>query len=497
MVSRARNRAWVSLLAAAWLVATGGPAAADTAPADTTVAGGTVIDPAQAWAKVAAARVAAGKDRHHAAVADYLEALSHDATLVPLVAQEIAYQKLWREDAVRSIFYFRRYLARHPGQDNRDVRKGLALAYSWSGHQPEAVALYRELVSEDVSDGSARVGLARSLIWNNELRRGWQELRGIVAGFPADDAGREGRDFQLVVLDGYSPPLDLRAEGAWDSDDLDSWRFTATGTWTVLGNKLLQASPSWALFRQPGQPDLHNSRLGLGFHAALAHNWALHSYGWLNRYTTGSPLFGGTDNLAWTIPGGDLWLTWLPAPRMRVDFGGNSLPVETYIALDRHIHLEQANLSADYRLGRHLGTTVAGTVADYSDGNSRRRGSVRLAWRREGRWEINAGPVLTYMDFSRAYPGGYWSPDWVRNGSFEATLKTRTSHWTWRLNGSLGREKESGAGALTVGGASLRVGWRCSKNWLLALEGGHSRSSFGSASGFNRTFASLSARAFH
>ena len=71
---------------------------------------------------------------------------------------------MWREDAEKSIFYFRRYLARHPGQENRDVRKGLALAYSWSGRQKEAIALYRELVAEDPSDGGARIGLARSLI---------------------------------------------------------------------------------------------------------------------------------------------------------------------------------------------------------------------------------------------------------------------------------------------------------------------------------------------
>ena len=115
------------------------------------------------------AREAASRDRHHEAVADYLEALANDATLVPTVAQEIAYQKLWREDAEKSIFYFRRYLARHPGQNDRNVRKGLALAYSWSGRQTEAIDLYRELVREDPSDGGARIGLGRSLIWDNRL----------------------------------------------------------------------------------------------------------------------------------------------------------------------------------------------------------------------------------------------------------------------------------------------------------------------------------------
>ncbi len=469
----------------------------DPAPADTTIAETGVIDTELAWVKVRTAREAAGRDRHHEAVADYLEALAHDARLVPMVAQEIAYQKLWREDAVKSIFYFRRYLARHPDQPNREVRKGLAMAYSWSGYQPEAVALYQQLVDEEPTDGAARIGLGRSRMWNNELLAGWATLRGVENEFPADTApGRESRDFLLVVLDGYTPPLELKLDASRDSDDLDIWRFGATGTFTILGNKLLQVTPSWGVYSQPGHADISNPKFTLGFQTALAHNWALHAYGWLNRFSTSSPLFGGTDNLDWTTPGGDFWLTWIATPRLRLDAGATSAPVETFFALNNQLHYEQANASADFRLSRRFSASVAGNLATYSDGNDKRRGSARVIWKREGKWEVQAGPVLTYMDFSIPYPGGYWAPDWVRNGSLEATVKTRSTHWTWRLNGSLGLEKETGADAVTVGGASLRVGWRLRPDWLVALEGGHSRSSFSSASGFNRTFLSLSARAF-
>ena len=493
--------AGAATMSAGTAIAQAGPEAApvepETAAADTTVAGEGVIDTARAWERVAAARDAAGEDRHHDAVADYLEALASDARLVPIVAQEIAYQKLWREDAVKSIFYFRRYLARHPGEENRDVRKGLAMAYSWSGYQPEAVALYRDLVAEDPADGAAAVGLGRSLLWNNELKEGWSTLRGVETQFAPDDpAGRESRDFQLVVLDTYTPPLELRLDASWDSDDLTTQRLTATGTSTVLGNKLLQVMPSFGRYSQPGQADIHNPRLGAAFHAALAHNWALHAFGWVNRFASSEPLFGGTEKLSWTTPGGDLWLTWLAAPRLRFDFGGNSAPVETFYALNNHLHYEQANLSADYRIARHVSASVGGRLASYSDDNTKRWGMARLTWRREGRWEIHAGPVFTYMDFTQPYPGGYWAPDWVRNGSLEVTLKTRTRHWTWRFNGSFGVEKELGADAATVGGASARAGWRFQPDWLLALEAGHSRSSFSSASGFNRTFVALSARAF-
>jgi len=313
------------------------PAVAQEAIPDTTaVETEKVINPELARTKVEEAREAASRDQHHEAVADYLEALASDATLVPTVAQEIAYQKLWREDAEKSIFYFRRYLARHPGQENRDVRKGLALAYSWSGRQKEAIALYRELVAEDPSDGGARIGLGRSLIWDNRLHEGFTVVRSVEDEFPPETGpGRESSEFLLTVLDGYTPHLEIRADASWDSDDLDIYRITAKGTFTVLGNKLLQVKPSWAVYRQPGQDDITNMKPEVGFITPLGHNWALHAYGWLDRFRTSEPLFGSAEKLDWDRFGGDLWFTWIAQPRLRIDFGGTSMPVETFEALSR------------------------------------------------------------------------------------------------------------------------------------------------------------------
>ena len=87
--------------------------------------------------------------------------------------------------------------------------------------------------------------------------------------------------------------------------------------------------------------------------AALARNWALHAYGWFDSFRSSEPLFAGTENLDWNRFGGDAWLTWLPVPRLRLDLGASSQAVETFYALDNHIHYEQATLSADWRLARH------------------------------------------------------------------------------------------------------------------------------------------------
>ena len=488
----ARATAWLFLLL---LTASFVPAVAwaRTEPAQPD---SSIINPERARQKVAAARELAGQSRHREAAGLYLDALAHDASLVPEVAQEIGYQKLWWEDAEKARFYFRRYLARHPDRDNRDVRKGLALATSWSGRQPEAVAMYRQLVAEDESDGETRMGLGRSLIWDNRLHEGFGVLRTIETEFDAEHpARREAGDFLLTVLDGYTPHLDVRLDASWDSDDLDITRLSAHGALTVWDNKLLQIMPSYAWYRRPEQPGIDAPRLGAGFVAALARNWAVHAYAWLDMFHSSAPLFGGTEKLDWNRVGGDAWVTWLPMARWRLDLGASSQAVETFYALNNHIHFEQASLSGDWRFARSWVANLSGSLADYSDGNSRSRSRATVRWRRDGRFNYSVGAVFMYMDFEIPYPGGYWAPDWVRNGTLEAAVTTRTRVMTYRLSAGIGREQETGTDGQTVGSAAGRVGWRFKPGWLAAAELGYSKSSFASASGYSRTFANLSVRA--
>jgi tetratricopeptide (TPR) repeat protein len=455
-----------------------------------------VIDPAAAWAAVAAAREEAAADRHHDAARGYLEALAHDARLVPDIVDELAYQKLWREDAEKAVFYFRRYLARHPEEPDRDARKGLALALSWSGRQPEAVALYRELVSEDPGDASVRLGLGRSLIWNNELNAGFARLRGVENDEPDSvAAGREVRRFLLQVLDGYTTPGEVRLDASWDSDDLDIYRLTLGGAWTIAGNKLLQVMPAAAWYRQPNRPGVRAPKLTLGLVAPLDHRWSLHAYASLEHLTSHGPIREGQE-LDWLVPGGDAWLTWLATHRLRLDLGVNGQPIETIDAFAREVYAGGGSVSADWRLSRHLTLGAVGQLADYSDSNTKRYGRALLSWRQEGFVEWRVGPSLTYLDFELPYPGGYWSPDWMRNVSLELQVATLLERWALRAEARYGREKEIGSDTIGVGGGSLHAGYRFAPSALIAAELGYSKSRFATASGYSRTFASLALRFF-
>jgi hypothetical protein len=409
--------------------------------------------------------------------------------------REQAFTCLWNEDAPRAITLFREYLAGPGTESDREARRGLALACSWDGRQTEAAALYRAVLAEDAADGDAQIGLGRALLWDNRLCEGWRTLRNAEAGAAAATS-RGAAEVLLTALDEYTPPASIALGSTWDSDDLRITRLGATGTVTIGGNRLLQIMPAHTWYRQPGQPDARALRLGAGIVTALATRWTLHAYGWVDRFDSDGPLTATAAELDWSNGGGDAWLTWLPAPRWRLDFGAGSQAVETYAALGTHLVRQQGSLSIERRLSRRWSAGLLGVAGAYTDENRSDRLTARATWRRDGRWIWQAGPVLSLLDFRVPYPGGYWAPADMRSVGLEATLKTRGHVVTWRLSGSVAREKEAAASAITVGGISGRVGWRFARDWLAGLEGGYAESSLSSASGYHRTSVSLDVRAY-
>jgi hypothetical protein len=415
------------------------------------------------------------------------------------MCDELAYQKLWREESEKAQFYFRRYLARHEEPYERSVLHGLALAYSWAGRQDEAIAVYRQLVATDSTDGAARVGLGRTQLWDNQLRDGYRTLRNVENELhPSEPAWRQSHGFLLQVLDDYTPPLELRVDGSHDSDELDLIRIGANYAFEVEPSLLILAMPSWLHFAQTGYPSGHAWRWQAGLVAPLARNWTVHAYAWLDQYRSSDSTPTAPEGIDWDVPGGDLWFTWIARPRLRFDFGGNSQAIPTVPAFVNEVVLSEATASVDWRLARHWSCGASGGRGYYTDDNDRWRGSARLDWRTEGAVSWRLGAVGTYFDFAIPYPGtGYWSPDWVYNVSLDGSFGARWDRYTARLSARYGREREAGSDGRSVGSVAGRLGWRFAAGALAALDAGYSRSALTSPSGYDRVFAGLSVRIFY
>ncbi len=406
-----------------------------------------------------------------------------------------AYAELWNEHADRAVDLFGRWLADHPDDRDPSTRRAYALALSWYGLQGRAEEVYGSLVEDDSLDAEARIGLARSRIWSNRLRRGWRDLRAVEDdGRLTADQRAEAGDFALKVLDEYMPTGEFTWRGNWDSDDLTTHRLRALGAATPVGGLLVQAGPRLSLFSQPARPDAAATGVHVHVETGLAPHLSLHATGWYDHFSSDGALAETGSKLDWNRPGIDSWLTWQPTSRLRFDGGAASMPVETYVAFGKELGFEQENLSCDWRFARWFSAGASGTRATYSDGNRRLQGEVRASWRHEGAFDLDVTAAITHGDFTLPYPGGYWAPDWVRNGHLSAKAKWWGRRWTVTLDGSIGLEKESGADAITVGGGSGRLGLRVSPAWLIALEVGHSRSALATSSGYHRTFAGLSVR---
>lgn len=405
-----------------------------------------------------------------------------------------AFASLWNEDSDRAHALFTAYLDAPGARRDRETLLGLALACSWSGRQARAVDLYRELATSEPDDPAARIGLGRSLIWANRYREGWEALKDVESRFgPASAGGRDARRFRLKVLDEYTPLALIGWESSWDSDDLDIARFRIQGAVPAAGI-LLHTGPRVSRYRQPGRPDLTALRWEAGAGIPLRRNLALHAAGWLESFRSDEPLEGDAEKLDWNRPGGDFWFTWLPRDRVRLDAGAGYQAVETFLAFGRRLALRQTNLSADLRLTRRIGLTAVGRLGEFTDGNQRRQGRLAATWKHEGAVDLQLATAFTVLDHSRPYPGGYWAPDHVAHGGLEAAAVLWRSRFVLRAAGSLGREKETGADAITVGGGSVHLGLRLSGDWLVAVDAGHSRSAINTDSGYRRTSAGLSLR---
>ncbi len=405
-----------------------------------------------------------------------------------------AFASLWNEDSDRAYALFTAYLDAPGARRDRETLRGLALACSWSGRQTLAIDLYRELAASEPDDPDARIGLGRSLVWANRYREGWRVLQDVESRCgPASAGGRDARRFGLKVLDEYTPLALFGWESSWDSDDLDVARFRIQGAAPVAG-VLLHTGPRVSRYRQPGRPHLTALRWEAGAGFPLRRNLALHAAGWLESFRSDDPLEGEAEKLDWNRPGGDFWVTWLPRDRLRLDAGAGYQAVETFLAFGRRLALRQTNLSADLRLARRINLAAVGRLGEYTDGNQRRQGRLAATWKHEGPVDLQLAAVCTVLDHTRPYPGGYWAPDHVVHGGLEAAAVLWRNRFVLRAAGSLGREKETGADAITVGGGSVHLGLRISGDWLVAVDAGHSRSAISTDSGYRRTSAGLSLR---
>lgn len=390
--------------------------------------------------EVASARVAAGKDRHYAAINHYLRAMELKPALRADLGKELAFQYTWSEQPDSAISWYDRHLEAHP--DDVEAQLGKALALSWAGRIDEAREHYRR-IAEDDDNVEARVGLARVTSWTDRLdeaRAMYEEIledapdnrdarlghaqvvnwsgrhreaaglyRALLKEDPDDGEAREGlaraqmwmgrNDLAAGTLaagDVERNPVkqalaDVRAERDphvsytyarnEDSDDVTRHSHTFRGSLAPGYLSRLEGYLSIGDIERPTWPSIDRTVAGLSWNRRFNTSVATAitaGYEW-NGFDRFGPESFWLDEFNLFVF--DAYATLSPADWVRADVGIARDALDTPVPVFRGIAYTSYSAGLDYRFRTTMTSVSSMSWSDYTDGNARFAITEKLVWR--------------------------------------------------------------------------------------------------------------------
>ena len=395
----------------------------------------------------------------------------------------LAKVKAWEEDRQTAEEIYVYILENDP--ENVDARLGLAEILNWSGKHREARRMYEAVLEEDRTNKEATKGLAQALFW---LGRGDLAMDGIENAERDDDldetraAIRSSRDPHGTANALYSENTD---DGQFRSLSLS---LTVPLTYlTEVGAMYLHGT-----LTKMALPDIDRDQVWFSlkhrFNESLA--LVLNPGVEFNRFDrvvvppSAEPV-DDFDLLVW-----DAYLTVTPRDWVRFDAGSSRETMRIHEPVFRKIHVTTESGGLDWRLTHRVNTFWNIKYSSYSDGNSRfaalHRGewnpSLRIPYRYHNHIVLIEG--IDYFDFAKELDNGYFNPSnytHIYAGlRFVTNIGKRTR---LKLEGSLGTERDSGAGWASIGsfagdirfplagGVGLTVGYFKSGSRLTSPDG--------------------------
>jgi tetratricopeptide (TPR) repeat protein len=383
----------------------------------------------------------------------------------------------------------RRYgdvLEADPG--SREAALGLANAENQRGRHRRAAEIYRRLLEEDPSDGKARVGLARAQYWMGRHDLALATLEGV------DDSDAE--ELQAVVR--REEHLRVEAEGSAftdvDDQELESVLALATVGWHPQSGGRLEVVH--ATTREPGSDGVRAFRGTVGAWWRPSQAWAVNAYvgAIFPRADVPVPAGEGETRTPEEIEEvqalWDTWATWTPADWTRFDLAWARVPIETPKALARGILIDVLALSGERRITDEFVLRAHGSLADYSDGNSRTvvSGSAEYGPLLRGKpVTFRLGGGGSYLAFDEDRDHGYYSPENYDTIWASVRAVARLGHGvTLDLTSRLASERENGVDRFGVWANSGELRWQSRTAFAVAIFGQQSTSRFDTSAGYAR-----------
>ena len=493
---------------------------------------------------VHAGDLAAHDSKPRAAIDAYEQAIALDGTRRTALLPRLGRQYLWSDRPRRAAQLFKDYLAANRGACETQLDLGLAL--SWANELDAARETYDDVAAHCLYErGSARLGAARALRWDNQFSAAEKRYRAIMAD--GSDSDREqaaiGRAYIRLARAEPRAALaladSLLAAGSRDPSLVEA-RVMALADLGALGMAVDEVRAE----REAGRGSASMDRLARGWEERARASFTIGARGFRDHDGTSyraadlvsaaGPLGLGTirasgraaelrgdsaelrsrevetsfdlrparalalsmraglreyDDTGFSPWDGEVNVAWLPGDRHRVDVSAAHLIIgDNVAAIEHRLTGTYGSVGLTERLTSGLWVVLSGDATQWSEGNTR----VRL--RATPRLSFEGVPIMTlewptiYQRYDEPFDFRFFSPtEYVETGPALNIYKRVAQVWYLSAYARGGGLRETGRSwqALGMGRASVERDIR--SHWGMRIEAAWSNSNLAGSAGFQRT----------
>lgn len=428
-----------------------------------------------------AAQASALADRPREALWNYRRALDlarDDAAEQRMALFGIARMHLWLEQYQEAERTYADLLSRTlTAEDRSAASAGLMRSLSF---QDKPMQAYRSVPPGSTLSPAEKIEQARAALW-----AGWPDKAAAVLaqGIPVEPATRMARELEGLRGEAQvdmANTLALRSDFTKDSDDMRirkselsaGMRLPDAGTVGLVGQN--------QGFEQHGRHRAENS-VQARFSSRVEDRF------WYSLQA-GPASYGDWNTALWS--GNALYR---PDDETRYEAFIIREAVETFVALDRHLTLDTAGLTAEYTPHRRLMLAASAFRQSFSDDNHRLGGNGKIGTLLSERLGLGVQIRARYFEDSRTDTVGYFNPDRFHEEQLLLVLNSRMGN-SWRLYGLAGPGIQNVAPGdhTSTWLTELSVWGKIGRSFSISLDSGYSNSSIASASGYRRQYAGIS-----
>lgn len=346
--------------------------------------------------------------------------------------------------------------------------------------QDKPMRAYRIASAGSEPSSSERVELARSALWAGWPDKAEEMLRPEIVLEPDTRMARELEALRSDVHAQMANPVELHGEYISDSDDLRIRKSE------LAARMKISAIADLGLAVQNQGFEQHDQHLAMNSLQARYSSRPADTF-WLS-FQAGPAKYGEWRTALWSGS-----MVYHPNDETRYELFISREAVETFLALNDHITLDTAVMTAAYTPVSKILLSASLYRQSFSDDNDRLGGTVKFAVPVSRRVGLDVQLRARYFEDSRTDTIGYFNPVRFHEENLLLAFDKRLGS-DWRFSALAGpgiQNTSPGDGSTNTLLAEASLRGRIVNGLSLSLDYGYSNSAVASSSGYRRNYAGI------